>query len=197
MSAGSPAPSRAGTVSNEVAIDLGAVVTMWPAVLEALKASSRVAHTLAEGSAPISRTSKALVIAHPDKVRMDILRGNKGHVEHLRIAILDVAHLDAEIDFTHNPDPATMVVEAALEPSPAHPVESSTQPSPQGSGESTDDSPKKSARQRMAEQVLDEVPVAEDVAAADDADLDDSGLSGLALIQRELGGTVMTEYDND
>jgi DNA polymerase-3 subunit gamma/tau len=162
---------------------------MWPAVLEALKSSSRVAHTLAEGSVPISRTSKALVIAHPEKVRMDILRGNKGHVEQLRIAILDVVRLDTEIDFTHNPEPASIVAKSAP---PA-----TSDSSPEATDQSSDDGPKKSARERIAEQVQDEVPVTEDVAAADDTDLDDSGLSGLALIQRELGGTIMTEYDND
>ena len=188
-SSSSPTPPHVGTTSNEVVVDLGAVVTMWPAVLEALKASSRVAHTLAEGSAPISRTSKGLVIAHPDKVRMDILRSNKGHVEHLRIAILDVVRLETDIDFTHNPDPST-----PLAVSPAEPAAANAEPE---SNKSSDASPKKSARERIAEQVQDEVPVAEDVAAADDPDLDDSGLSGLALIQRELGGTVMTEYDND
>ena len=177
------------TATNEVAIDLGAVVTMWPAVLEALKSSSRVAHTLAEGSVPISRTSKALVIAHPEKVRMDILRGNKGHVEQLRIAILDVVRLDTEIDFTHNPEPAAMVAKSA--------PKATSDSSPEVGDQSSDDGSKKSARERIAEQVQDEVPVTEDVATADDADLDDSGLSGLALIQRELGGTVMTEYDND
>ena len=177
------------TATIEVAIDLGAVVTMWPAVLEALKSSSRVAHTLAEGSVPISRTSKALVIAHPEKVRMDILRGNKGHVEQLRIAILDVVRLDTEIDFTHNPEPAAMVAKSA--------PTATSDSSPEVGDQSSDDGSKKSARERIAEQVQDEVPVTEDVATADDADLDDSGLSGLALIQRELGGTVMTEYDND
>jgi hypothetical protein len=169
-------------VAPESALDIGAVATMWPSVLEALKASSRVAHTLAEGSTPVSRTSKGLVIAHPDKVRMDILRGNKGHVEHLRIAILDVVRVDTDIDFTHNPDPSTLVPEPVAES--AKPVDVAV------------DEPKKSARERIAEQVQDEVPATEDVAAVDDADLDDSGLSGLELIQRELGGTVMTEYEN-
>ncbi len=173
----------AGSVSTgaEVALDISAILTMWPAVLDALKASSRVAHTLAEGSAPVSRTAKGLVIAHPDKVRMDILRSNKGHVEHLRIAILDVVRIDTDVDFTHNPDPAVPAAQPVAEPVPT--VE--------------DSAPKKSARERIADQVKEEVPPTEDVAAADDADLDDSGLSGLALIQRELGGTVMTEYEND
>jgi len=177
------AESSMSPTAPESALDIGAVATMWPSVLEALKASSRVAHTLAEGSTPVSRTSKGLVIAHPDKVRMDILRGNKGHVEHLRIAILDVVRVDTDIDFTHNPDPSTLTLDPVVEV--AKTVYAS------------DDEPKKSARERIAAQVQDEVPVGEDVAEADDADLDDSGLSGLALIQRELGGTVMTEYEND
>ena len=176
------AESSMPPVAPESALDIGAVATMWPSVLEALKASSRVAHTLAEGSTPVSRTSKGLVIAHPDKVRMDILRGNKGHVEHLRIAILDVVRVDTDIDFTHNPDPSMLVPEPVAES--AKPVDVAV------------DEPKKSARERIAEQVQDEVPATEDVAAVDDADLDDSGLSGLELIQRELGGTVMTEYEN-
>ena len=176
------AESSMPAAAPESALNISAVATMWPSVLEALKASSRVAHTLAEGSTPVSRTSKGLVIAHPDKVRMDILRGNRGHVEHLRIAILDVVRVDTDIDFTHNPDPSTFVPEPVAES--AKPVDAAV------------DEPKKSARERIAEQVQDEVPATEDVAAVDDADLDDSGLSGLELIQRELGGTVMTEYEN-
>jgi DNA polymerase-3 subunit gamma/tau len=177
------APPADSAPEVESALDITAVATMWPAVLEALKASSRVAHTLAEGSAPISRTSKGLVIAHPDRVRMDILRTNKGHVEHLRIAILDVVRIDTDVDFTHNPDPSAPAPTPAAEAPPPADAE--------------EGGPKKSARERIAEQVHNEVPVTEDVAADDDADLDDSGLSGLALIQRELGGTVMTEYEND
>ena len=176
------AESLISAAAPDAALDISAVATMWPSVLEALKASSRVAHTLAEGSTPVSSTSKGLVIAHPDKVRMDILRGNKGHVEHLRIAILDVVRVDTDIDFTHNPDPSTLAPE---------PLSGSAKPA-----DTAPDEPKKSARERIAEQVQDEVPATQDVAAVDDADLDDSGLSGLELIQRELGGTVMTEYEN-
>jgi DNA polymerase-3 subunit gamma/tau len=131
---------------------------------------------------------------------MDILRGNKGHVEQLRIAILDVVRLDTEIDFTHNPDPATMVAKSAPEPSPENSTDVATGARDEAPKKDAvpkrDEGPKKSARERIAEQVQDELPVAQDVAADDDADLDDSGLSGLALIQRELGGTIMTEYDN-
>jgi hypothetical protein len=158
---------------------------MWPAVLEALKSASRVAHTLAEGTAPLSRTRTTLVIAHPDRVRMGILRSNKGHLELLRLAVLDVARVDAELDLVL--DPAA----AAAEPAPA-------QPEPAPSQEPVESGP--SARERAAAAVAEEeastVAPADDVASEDDDDVEDSDLTGLALVQRELGATVMTEYDN-
>jgi DNA polymerase-3 subunit gamma/tau len=57
-----------------------------------------------------------------------------------------------------------------------------------------------SARERAAAAVAEEeastVAPADDVASEDDDDVEDSDLTGLALVQRELGATVMTEYDN-
>jgi DNA polymerase-3 subunit gamma/tau len=158
-------------------------------VLEALKSSSRVAHTLAEGTVPVSRTSTTLVLAHPDRVRMGILRGNKGHLELLRLAVLDVARLDVELDIVLDPDraeaaPSSTAAEQAASSAPAAPAP------PSGP----------SARERAAAAVAEErattVEAADDVVSADDDDVEDSDITGLALVQRELGGTVMTEYDN-
>ena len=106
-----PAPAAAGRCrhrrpSADAAVDLGPAAAMWPAVLEALKSSSRVAHTLAEGTVPVSRSDTTLVLAHPDRVRMGILRGNKGHLELLRLAVLDVVRLDVELDIVLDPDKA-------------------------------------------------------------------------------------------
>ena len=171
------------------AFDLGAALPMWPSVLEALKSSSRVAHTLAEGTVPVSRTETTLVLAHPDRVRMGILRGNKGHLELLRLAVLDVARLDVELDIVLDPDKAdagasSTAPEQAPTSAPAPPAE------PAGP----------SARERAAAVVAEEratmVEAADDVVSADDDDVEDSDITGLALVQRELGGTVMTEYDN-
>jgi hypothetical protein len=56
-----------------------------------------------------------------------------------------------------------------------------------------------SARERAATMVAEEkattVAPVDDVVSVDDPDAD-GDLSGLALVQRELGGTIMTEYDN-
>jgi hypothetical protein len=47
----------------------------------------------------------------------------------------------------------------------------------------------------VAEERATHVEPDDDVVSADDPDAE-GDLSGLALVQRELGGTVMTEYDN-
>ena len=47
----------------------------------------------------------------------------------------------------------------------------------------------------VAEEKANHVEPEEDVVSSDDPDAE-GDLSGLALVQRELGGTVMTEYDN-
>jgi hypothetical protein len=48
----------------------------------------------------------------------------------------------------------------------------------------------------VAEERATTVEAADDVVSEDDDDVEDSDITGLALVQRELGGTVMTEYDN-
>jgi DNA polymerase-3 subunit gamma/tau len=161
---------------------------MWPAVLEALKSSSRVAHTLAEGAVPLSRSARLLTLAHPDKVRMGILRSNKGHLELLKIAVLDVLRLDVDVDLVLDPGRAT-APEPARAPEPAD----HSEPAP---SEPEGPSPRERAAAVVAEEQATQTPPEADVVSDDDDDVDDTGLSGLALVQRELGGTVMTEYDN-
>jgi hypothetical protein len=181
-----PVASPAAGTANS-AVDLGPVVSLWPAVLEALKSSSRVAHTLADGAVPLSRTETTLVLAHPDKVRLGILRGNAGHMELLRLAVLDVLHLGVDVDLVLDPDKAASAAAvAAAAPAPAAPAAPAEPAGP-------------SARERanavVAQERADHVEPEDDVVSADDPDAD-GDLSGLALVQRELGGTVMTEYDN-
>ena len=169
------------------AVDLGPVVSMWPAVLEALKSSSRVAHTLADGAVPLSRSETTLVLAHPDRVRLGILRGNTGHMELLRLAVLDVLHLDVELDLVLDPDKAASAAAVAAQAAAAASVVEPTEPD--------GPSPRERGMAVVAEERASHVEPDEDVVSADDPDAE-GDLSGLALVQRELGGTVMTEYDN-
>jgi DNA polymerase-3 subunit gamma/tau len=182
-----PAAAPAGGDSAS-AMDLGPVVLRWPAVLEALKSASRVAHTLADGAVPLSRTEKTLVLAHPDKVRLGILRGNAGHMELLRLAVLDVLHLDVDVDLVLDPEKAASAAAAAAQaPAPAA--------APVAPAEPAGPSARERANAVVAEEKANHVEPEEDVVSSDDPDAE-GDLSGLALVQRELGGTVMTEYDN-
>ncbi len=175
------------------AVDLGAAAQLWPAVLEALKSASRVAHTLAEGAVPVSRTATTLVLAHPDKVRLAILRGNKGHLELLRLAVLDVLRLDVELDLVLDPDKAAAGEAASPAPVAAATTATAASVAPP---EPVAPSPRERAAAVVAEEKATTVAAADDVVSADDDDVEDSDITGLALVQRELGGTVMTEYDN-
>jgi len=179
-------PARLATPADErppQAGDLGPVTAMWPAVLDALKDASRVAYTLADGTRPVSRSSSGIVVAHPDKSRLDYLRNNKGHLELLRLAVLDVLHLDGDIDFVLDPERASAV--------PAAPPAAAQVVAPATGGPS----PRERAASVVAEERAVTVEPHDDVVSDDDDDADGE-LSGLALVQRELGGTVMTEYDN-
>ncbi len=182
-----PVAAPAAGAANS-AVDLGPVVHLWPAVLEALKSSSRVAHTLADGAVPLSRTSTTLVLAHPDKVRLAILRGNTGHMELLRLAVLDVLHLDVDVDLVLDPDKAAAAAASAAAPAAAPAA-------PAAPAEPAGPSARERANAVVAQERANHVEPEDDVVSADDPDAD-GDLSGLALVQRELGGTVMTEYDN-
>jgi DNA polymerase-3 subunit gamma/tau len=185
----SPTPSPAAApAAATAAVDLGPAAAMWPAVLEALKSSSRVAHTLAEGTVPVSRSETTLVLAHPDRVRMGILRGNKGHLELLRLAVLDVVRLDVELDIVLDPDKAEAGASTPEAPAAA--------PAPAAPAEPAGPSARERAAALVAEERATTVEAADDVVSEDDDDVEDSDITGLALVQRELGGTVMTEYDN-
>ena len=77
----------------------------WPAILERLAASSRVAWTAFHAATPVSCTNGALAVAvaEPGNVRAIAQRG---HDERLRQAIIDVLALDLTIDVLHDPEPA-------------------------------------------------------------------------------------------
>lgn len=83
-------------------LDINGVKSMWPAVLEALKASSRVAWTAFEQSQPVSMDSKTLAVALPDQGRITFAR-NGGHDERLRQALIDVLKADLAPDLILDP----------------------------------------------------------------------------------------------
>ena len=94
--------ARATAAPVPESLDINGVKSMWPAVLEALKASSRVAWTAFEQSQPVSMDTKTLAIALPDQGRITFAR-NGGHDERLRQALIDVLKADLAPDLVLDP----------------------------------------------------------------------------------------------
>ena len=99
-------PATPAVDSALTTMDLAGVRSMWPAVLEALKASSRVAWTAFEQSAPVSISDSTLAVALADQGKVAFARQG-GRDERLRQAILDVLRADFKIDILLDPERAT------------------------------------------------------------------------------------------
>ncbi len=88
--------------------------SMWPAVLDAVKAYSRVAWVLFSVSAPLSLENGVLAVGLDNANKINNARAS-GHDERLRQAILDVMHLDVKIDVVLAPDVGSTVTATGAE----------------------------------------------------------------------------------
>ncbi|MEO6822790.1 MAG: DNA polymerase III subunit gamma and tau, partial [Candidatus Nanopelagicales bacterium] len=180
----------------------------WPAILEAMRENSKVGFSLAQGTIPVALHGHKLAVGHPDPNRMKILLSNKGHLGLLTLAILDVAQAEVEVDVVLGvgtdgaPDSATTQPPPTSTPArtstPAFVGPDSPVRPPEGSGEAAPGTPSPTIRlpepgRRTSPRI--EPETAQDEAAPDDPDVADSDLAPLALIQRELGGNVVEEFD--
>jgi DNA polymerase-3 subunit gamma/tau len=93
-----PAPAAVSDpVSADPAVGLDQFVSMWPAVLDAVKSYSRVAWMTFDGSRPVSLANGVLAIGVDTIGKVNNLKGS-GHDERIRQAILDVMKTDVRID---------------------------------------------------------------------------------------------------
>lgn len=98
-----PAAAQPVEIVEASAAGLPELKSMWPAVLDAVKAYSRVAWVLFSVSAPLSLESGVLAVGLDNANKINNARAS-GHDERLRQAILDVMHLDVKIDVVLAPD---------------------------------------------------------------------------------------------
>ncbi len=89
------APSEPASADPGVGLDQ--FVSMWPAVLDAVKSYSRVAWMTFDGSRPVSLANGVLAIGVDTIGKVNNLKGS-GHDERIRQAILDVMKTDVRID---------------------------------------------------------------------------------------------------
>ena len=162
------APPVAASTPNG-SIEFGEVQSLWPAVLESIKSTSRVAWMIFNEASPLSVDDTTLVIGVQNA---GVIAGvsNGGHDERLRQAVLDVLRVDRRVEVILDPGAA-----------PAKTVAPKTPPA------------EKPVRKRAAAPETPAEPKAPDEASPDDPDLDGDSLSGEALAMRELGGTVIGE----
>lgn len=157
-----------------------AYISMWPAILEAVKTYSKVAWMTFQNSRPVSLSGGELAVAVGDAGTVKGLTSS-GHDERLRQAILDVMHADVRVSIILAPDktgPISTPAAAAPEPPSSAPSQA---PSPAESTP-TDSTPS------------DAPPPEPDAPSMDDADIDDS--SGVDLAMRELGATQIGEIEH-
>ena len=190
------APVRAGKAEEGVTAprageageaEIARVRDAWPAILERLAASSRVAWTAFHAATPVSSSGGALAVAvaEPGNARAIAQRG---HDERLRQAIIDVLALDLTIDVLHDPEPAA--------PGPARRGDSSStsgQVRPPESSTPAEASPADVVRAAGSAGAQDEVT---DEPSPDDPNVESDGASGLALVTRELGARPIGEIDH-
>lgn len=202
------AADRVGAVPPGDGTEITRIRDAWPAILDRLASSSRVAWTAFHAATPVSCANGALAVAvaEPGNVRAIAQRG---HDERLRQAILDVLALDLAIDVLHDPEPARPALPGSGSEgsAPAEPP-GTTVPSPVRSqavgapGLSTPASGRATPPTARPADVVREAgsgPAADDAAdepSPDDPDLDPGGAQGLALITRELGARPIGEIDH-
>lgn len=90
-----PQPAVAASASSEVS--LADITTMWPAILEGLKSMRKVAWMVLNDSRPLSMDDGVLAVGIPDDKRVKNCHSS-GHGELLRQVIIDVMHVDLQVD---------------------------------------------------------------------------------------------------
>ena len=113
-------------------VGLDQFVSMWPAVLDAVKSYSRVAWMTFDGSRPVSLANGVLAVGVETIGKVNSLKAS-GHDERLRQAILDVMKTDVRIDVILAPGGGASAPGAATgrrPPSAAGRVRSTSAPEP-------------------------------------------------------------------
>jgi DNA polymerase III subunit gamma/tau len=185
-----PAPALApAAVATQVdaGLDLHAVRRMWPEILDQVKDKRRVTWMLLFDKVQVlGLDNGVLALGFPDPGSVKGFVAG-GHDEVLRQVVIDLLGADWRIDCVHAPGGSAGGT-ALVEPPPADPPATPTTPA---------DAPPPPSRLALAKQAQEEAAPAEaveDLPAVDDADADDSGLSGADLVARELGGRVIGEF---
>lgn len=109
-------PIEASPVSTDSSLPIAQIRSLWPAVLDVVKAKRKVAWMVFSDSAPLSFEDGTLAVAMRDASKLANARSS-GHIDRLQDAVADVLRIQATIDLVLNPDAASVEEQVADEPS--------------------------------------------------------------------------------
>lgn len=167
--------AKPASVTPEAAgVSLEQIRALWPAVLDQVKAGSRVAWMLITAAQPVSVSEGVITVVHPDAGAVARFRGS-AHRDAISRVAGEVVGASVVIDLIHDPGKRT-----------APNTETSRSA---GSRNRTSASPSRAETSRP-EAALDED--SQDELAGSSSD---EAVSGLALVERELGAVKISEFD--
>lgn len=196
--AGRPGDATAPTASTApTGMTLDQVKALWPAILDQVKAASRVAWMLITAAGPVSVSDGVVTVAHPDAGAVARFRGS-AHRDTITRVAGEVIGGQVVIELIHDP---------GNRPTPASRNDRSgsggaARPATSRGGESVETSPGPDRGAPLGDrpaagQAASRPGAAVDEAAVDELEgsADDDGLAGLALVERELGAVKINEFD--
>jgi DNA polymerase-3 subunit gamma/tau len=107
--ADAPEPTAATTLTTD--LTLSGIVTMWPAILDAVKSQSKVAWMLFNQSRPVSLEGGVLAVAVESAGKAANI-SSAGHEDKIAAAVSDVLHAKVKVDVVLAPDSAGAIVAA-------------------------------------------------------------------------------------
>ncbi len=186
---GSP-PEVTTEVTPEVTLEQ--VKALWPAILDQVKAASRVAWMLITAAGPVSVSDEVVTVSHPDAGAVARFRGS-AHRDTISRVAGEVIGGQVVIELIHDPGnrhPSSSRNDRSGSAGSAGPATSrggedvQTSPEP-GRGTPSREDPAAGSAETRFDAVADEL----------EGSADDDGLAGLALVERELGAVKIDEFD--
>ena len=170
------------------AVTLDQARALWPAFLDEVKAGSRVSWTMVMASQPLSVSGDVVVAAHADKGAVTRFSKSASNGQ-LSEALSTVLGSPVKLELVHDPGGAQPKshTKAGGQNEPTADVARS-----QGKANSSANS-KSSSRDKAAAPPQKKPASDDEVDVSESEDVDE--VSGIELVQRELGATKITEYD--
>ena len=178
-------------------VDVEAIRRAWPDVITRLSSVKKMTWSLVRDHAQVLAYDGRRLTLGMSTVGLTGTFRAGAHGEYVRQALIDVLGVDAQVDGVHTEGAPTAAAPVVAPPSMSEPPPMAEPPPPDDAPPDPADEPPIAAPRRPVAAApaptSPRVSPADDVAASDDADADDSGLVGRPVVEQLLGGRVIDE----